>query len=72
MLIFNMETHFICVRCGTILIGYPSKPLPSFCPRCGGVDIHNIGKEGEYTPKEVRKEYGAPFRADLFFRKPIS
>ena len=61
-----METHFLCVRCGTILLGYSSNP--DFCPRCGGVQIEDIGKEGEYTPKEVRKEFGAPFRADLFYR----
>ena len=68
-----METdiHFLCVRCGTILLGYPSKPPPAFCPRCGGVEIISLGREGEYTPKEIRKEYGAPFRSDLYFRKPI-
>jgi len=69
-----METqpHFLCLRCGSILLGYPPKPPPAFCPRCGGVTIENIGEEGEYTPKEVRKEFSAPFRADLYFRKPIS
>ncbi len=63
-----METHFLCVRCGTILLDYSSNP--GFCPRCGGVQIEDIGKEGEYTPKEVRKEFGAPFRADLFLKNP--
>ena len=64
------QPHFLCVRCGTILVGYPSKPTPAFCPRCGGVEIKNIGEKGDYTPKEVRKEFSAPFRQDLFYRNP--
>jgi hypothetical protein len=51
-------------------VGYPAKPIPAFCPRCGGVQIEDIGEKGDYTPKEVRKEFSAPFRQDLFYRNP--
>ncbi len=38
------------------------------CPRCGGVEIIDVGKEGEYHVKHLRKEYHAPFRSDVFFK----
>ncbi|MCF2138554.1 MAG: hypothetical protein K9W44_00695 [Candidatus Lokiarchaeota archaeon] len=58
--------HFFCPRCGSILIDFPNKP--EICPRCGGVEIIDIGKEGDYQLKHLRKEYHAPFRSDVYFK----
>ena len=61
------ESHYLCPRCGVILVNYSNQP--DFCPKCGGVQIVDIGAEGEYTVKDVRKKYHAPFRRDIFYEK---
>jgi len=64
------EIHYFCTRCGTILVGFTTPP--NLCPRCGGVEIEKIGKEGDYNLKEIRKEYNAPFRPDPIYKNESS
>lgn len=62
------NSHYLCSRCGIIFIGYSEGEI-SFCEKCGGVKIHDIGQDGDYTVKQVRKLYHAPFRPDVFCKK---
>ncbi|MHA1518722.1 MAG: hypothetical protein ACTSVZ_13780 [Promethearchaeota archaeon] len=62
-----MSDHFFCSRCGSILLDYESPP--NICPRCGGVEIFNVGGEGEYKVRDLRREHHAPFRPDIFYHK---
>ena len=59
---------FLCVRCGIILRKYSDKP--SFCPKCGGVSIEDIGEEGSFDYKEIKKEFRFPYRPDKYYDNP--
>lgn len=64
----TQKNHYLCTRCGVILVKYPTKP--DFCPKCGGVNIEDIGEEGTYNFKQLRKDFKIPFRPDHFFENP--
>ena len=60
------NAHYLCSRCGIIMTDLDA--LPAFCPKCGGVQVVDIGPEGEYNLKAVKKEHKAPFRPDVFHK----
>ena len=62
----NDVPSFLCPRCGTIFVGFPSQP--GVCNRCGGAELVDIGKEGEYNVRKIRKLHHAPFRPDVFLK----
>lgn len=62
------ESHYFCCRCGIVLTGFSVEP--TVCPKCGGVQIENIGQEGEYNLRHVRKEHRAPFHPEKYFKNP--
>ena len=62
----NNGPSYLCPRCGTILVDFPSKP--GVCIRCGGAELIEVGNEGDYNVRKVRKLHHAPFRPDVFYK----
>jgi hypothetical protein len=59
--------HFLCKNCGIIIIDQGHEP--DRCIYCGGSGFYDLGYEGSYNPKTIRKELNVPSQKE-FWKQP--